>query len=342
MIIKSELILNAPEKISKFGCFLIYGPNYEKISYLVNLIIKKLKTKPLNFRSIISFDDEDLKKDINCINENLKTTDIFGEKKILLISSINPDTFFKKIDFSNSQIFENCRIVIKSKELNKKNRIRKLFESSKDLLCAPCYENNETEIKNQIIHKFKNEGIELKNELFLMLMSYLKLQKHNFNNELEKIIIYLKMGELLTEEKLSIILNQSSDFGLDEFVYNIVSGKIDQFDRLLYLMEKNNINGISILTVLVKHFYKLLYYKMEFLKTQSESRSINSLYPPIFFKLKKEFIFQSNLWSIESIEKTLIKLISAEKKLKTSTTYKDSYIKFLLFTICRLAKKKQI
>ena len=94
MIIKSESIWHNPEKIAEFDCFLIYGQNYEKVSYLTDLIIEKLKEKPLDFRSIISFDNEDLKNNPNCISENLKTTDIFGEKKILLISTPNPDLFF--------------------------------------------------------------------------------------------------------------------------------------------------------------------------------------------------------------------------------------------------------
>ena len=341
MIIKSESIWHNPEKIAKFDCFLIYGQNYEKVSYLANLIIEKLKEKPLEFKSIISFDNENLKNNLNCINENLKTTDIFGEKKILLISSLNPDLFFKKINFSSNKAFENCKIIIRSRELSKNNKIRKLFESSDNFLSTACYENNDSDIKDQIVFKFKNEGIKLDNELLLMLISYLKLQKSSFNGELEKIIIYLKKGKLLTEKKLSLIVNQGSDFSLEEFIYCIVSGKIHQFDRLFYLVEENNINEMSILTVLVKHFYKILYYKMELFKTRSKSLALKSLYPPIFFKLKSEFILQSDLWSIESIEKTLLKLLNAEKKFKTNIIFKENYIKFLLFSICKLAYKNQ-
>ena len=341
MIIKSESIWHNPEKIAEFDCFLIYGQNYEKVSYLTDLIIEKLKEKPLDFRSIISFDNEDLKNNPNCISENLKTTDIFGEKKILLISTPNPDLFFKKITFPKNEAFDNCKIIIRCSELNKNNKIRKLFESSNNFLCSACYEHSDSDIKDQIVFKFKKEGIKLDDELLLMLTSYLKLQKNSFNNELEKIIIYLKKGGLLTEKKLSLIVNQGSDFSLEEFIYCLVSGKIHKFDRLFYLMEKNNINEISILTVLVKHFYKLLYYKMELFKTRSKSLAIKSLYPPIFFKLKQQFILQSDLWSIESIEKTLSKLLNAEKKLKTNSIFKESYTKFLLFSICKLANKKQ-
>ena len=341
MIIKSESIWHEPEKISKFDCFLIYGQNYEKASHLINLIIERLREKPLDFKSLISFDNENLKNNPNCINENLRTTDIFGKKKILLISTLNPDLFFKKTNFPSNESFDNCKIIIRSRELNKNNKIRKLFENSANLLCTACYEHSESDIKDQIVYKFKDEGIKLDNELLLMLTSYLKLQKNSFNSELEKIIIYLKNGGLLTEKKLSLIINKGSDFNLEEFIYCLVSGKIDQFDRLLYLMEKNNINGISILTVLVKHFYKLLYYKMELSKTRSTSLAIKSLYPPIFFKLKQQFILQSDLWSIESIEKTLSKLLNAEKKLKTNSMFKENYTKFLLFSICKLANKKQ-
>ena len=341
MIIKSESIWHDPEKIAKFDCFLIYGQNYEKISYLTNLIIKKLKEKPLDFKSIISFDNEDFKNNSNCINENLKTTDIFGEKKILLISTLNPDQFFKKIDFSSNEAFENCKIIVRSRELKKNNKIRKLFEDSDNFLCTACYDNNDVDIKDQIIFKFRDEGIKLDNELLLMLISFLKLQKNNLNSELEKIIIYLKKGGSLTEKNLSLIVNQGSDFNLEEFIYCLVSGRIHQFDKLLYLMEKNNINEISILTVLVKHFYKLLYYKMELFKTGSKSLAIKSLYPPIFFKLKQEFILQSDLWSIESIETTLSKLLRAEKKIKTNLIFKENYTKFLLLSICKLANNKK-
>lgn len=341
MNIKPESVWNSPEKFLNYSCFLIYGQNYEKISNLINFLVGKLKEYPSNFKSIISFDNNDFKLNSGCIEESLRTIDIFGEKKILLVSLLNPDIYFKKIDFNDSEIFKDCKIIIKCRELNKKSKIRQLFENSKDLICTACYENTEADIKEQIIYKFESEGIKLDRNLLLMLMSYLKSQKNNLNNELEKIIIYIKKGELLTEKKLTLIVNPSTDFSLEEFTYNLVSGKIDRFDKLFYLMKKNSIDEISILTVLVKHFYKLLHYKMKLLETKSELLAIKFLYPPIFFKLKKEFLFQSDLWSIKSIEKILLKLLIAEKKIKTNSVYKEDYVKFLLFSICRLANTKK-
>lgn len=340
MNIKPELVVNSPEKFLHYNCFLIYGHNYEKVSNLVNFLVGKLNEHPLNFKSLISLDNDDFKSNSNCIEENLRSVDIFSEKKILLISLLNPDIYFKKIDFNNGEMFENCKIIIKCRELNKKSKIRKLFESSNGLICSACYESNETDIKEQIIYKFESEGIELDNDLLLMLVSYLK-SKNGLNNELEKIIIYIKSGELLTEKKLALIVNPSEDFSLEEFTYNLVSGKIERFDKLFSLMKKNSIDEMSILTVLVKHFYKLLYYKMKLSETQSEILAIKSLYPPIFFKLKKEFIFQSNLWSTESIERILLKLLIAEKKIKKNSIYKEDYVRFLLFSICKLAKNKK-
>ena len=178
----------------KYNIHLIYGNN----EGIKDDIINKYYLK--NFKGeILKYEEQEILKDIESHISSLLTTSLFENEKLIIISRATN----KLTDFI-SEILEReeieTKIIIKCLNLEKKSKLRNLFERNNKVICTPVYEddnrslnfiinnfikenkiNLSQEIKNILIERSKGDRINLKNE-FLKLKS-LSISKDKLNTE---------------------------------------------------------------------------------------------------------------------------------------------------------------
>ena len=327
------------EKYFNFCFFLFHGPNFSKVSSLTNDFKAKIEKLDKKFTCKITYNNEDISKFPNFLNDELLNLNIFGEKKILVCDLINPEILVKHFEFEkNIEKKLNFKLLIRCNELKKNNKIRKLFESNHNFISVACYEDSEFECEIKVKEVLKKNNINASDEVIKLVSSFLLKNNTIFNQELEKIMIYLKNKKNINcKELVSIITNGSIKFNIDELVYSIVSGDVKKFDKLLNEYNLNNTSEISIINSVTKHLYKLLYAKSNLNKYKSYETALKIIKPPIFFKKKKEFVDQLNFWTEEKIQYFLVKLLELEISIKKNNHLPREYYKSLLFSITKTA-----
>ena len=329
MIFKDIENLNSSSK--EFTYFLIYGSNREKI----NLYLERIASIYLHYnRQYLDFSNLE---QVDILKQEILNHDMFSQKKIFVIDVPYPEKVFKKVENISSNKVINTKIIFKASELKKNSKFRILFEKSSSFACLPCYENNQTEIKQLIKKTIKSENLKIDENLLNAMVVFFHQNKCNITNEIEKIVIFMKSNQKLDEESFLKISNTNNNFELENLVYAIVSGELKKLDILFRLKNRNNFSNIVVVNSLVNHLYKLIYFKEKYALTGSKHMALKSLKPPIFFKYEDEFITQSKFWTIALIQETLKKLFYVEKKLKTQTSFK--YIEFVFFSIAKFANK---
>ena len=147
MIVKSFEInkINNSHKI-----FLFYGENE---GHKNEIIEDKFKKKYTN--SIYVYEENEiLKNQENFFNEILSKS--FFEKEKLIIINRTTDKIKNLIDEIIEKKIDDIIIILNSNSLEKKSKLRILFEKNKDLTCIPFYaDNNQT--LNSIINFFFRE-----------------------------------------------------------------------------------------------------------------------------------------------------------------------------------------
>ena len=145
MIIKSYLLEQNIKKLLG-GHFLFYG---------LNLGLKddfKEKIKTLNKKNeVLIFNQEEILKNSESYLGEIKNISLFQKEKIFIIDQINDK--FLEIFETNSEIIREQNIYLFSENLEKKSKIRNIFENSKKKIIVPCYEDNELSIKKIIQEK---------------------------------------------------------------------------------------------------------------------------------------------------------------------------------------------
>ena len=223
MIYKSYLI-EQNIKALKNNLVLFYGENTGLINDFKNKIIKNF-SKCL----IIKYDQEDILKNKNLLLNELQNISLFNQQKIFLIRDIN-DKAFSLIEEITSEIGEN-KIFLFSDFLEKRSKLRTLFEKDKKSDIIPCYEDNDITINKIISYELKNiAGVSP--QVVNLLKDVCGKDRDKLNNEITKIKTLFN-GKPICFNKLTKLLNleENNDFKL--LKNTAISGKKEEINKYL-------------------------------------------------------------------------------------------------------------
>jgi len=326
MIFKSFLIeQNFNSLATKINLF--YGENLG----LINDFKLIIKNKNKNCKIIRLNEDEILKKDSLLINE-ISNVSLFEEKKIIFINQASDKIIYileeiEKIDTEMS-------IYLFSDLLEKKSKLRQIFEKSKIYGVIPCYEDNEITIRKIItstLKDFKNLTTINVNLIF----DNCNLNRMKLNNELNKILTYFQ-NKTLETEKLEKLLNTKTNDDFNKLKNEALMGNRVNTNKLLCDTIFDSEKDLFYLNSINQRLSKLAEIKEK--DTNNIEAEINSIKPPIFWKEKANFMHQAKKWDKKKIQIMLNKTYDLEIKIKSNQTInKNILVKKLMVDICELA-----
>ena len=134
MIIKSFEVNKV--KFSNFKSILLYGLNKGFKEEVIKSNIS------LGFSGeILRYEESEVLDNKDTILEGFINGSLFGEMKLMIISRSSNKILNFIEEFLDRDV-SNVQIVINSENLDKKSKLRALYEKDKKLACVPFYEDN--------------------------------------------------------------------------------------------------------------------------------------------------------------------------------------------------------
>ena len=329
MIIKSYLLENGKtQNLFDYKFLLFYGQNLG----IKNEFKKKIKSSS-NECEIYDYDQGEILSDEEGFFNNFLNESLFVKKKIFIINQCN-EKIINLIDkvkdkVKDQKIFFFCDL------LDKKSKLRNLFEKSKEYGAIACYEDNDLTLKKIIQNELKGfSGLTTIN--INILIKCCGSDRLKLNNELNK-IKSLFIDKKIVTEKLEKLIDQNinDDFlSIKDFA---LKGKGMETNELLSNSYFDNEKIPYYLSIINQRFFKLkelilLSNKNNFME------AVNKIKPPLFWKDKPYFLEQAKLWNKNKIDLALKKTYDFELTLKTNSSInKNVLIKKLIVDICILA-----
>ena len=179
MIIKSFEVEQI--KSINYKSILLYGVNQG----LKDELIKSSILKDFS-GEILKYDEPEVLDRSEIILESLLNGSLFNEQKLILISrcSNKIHSFIEKFLEKNiSQVL----VVLNSENLEKKSKLRSLYEKSKDLICVAFYEDNQQSLSIFANRYLQSKNMKLSREILNLIIERSQGDRGNLKNELEKI-----------------------------------------------------------------------------------------------------------------------------------------------------------
>ena len=306
MIIKSYEINKI---ISNYNFYLFYGKNQGLKEDHIKEIIKKNQGKVFNY------DEKQIQEEKQIFFENILSGSLFENNKIIIINRAS-DKIYPIIQEIIERDIKSVKIIINSGLLEKKSKLRSLFEKEKNLICIATYPDNNETLSRLTAIFFKNEKISISQENINLIVSKCNGDRHNLNNELEKIKNYSLNKKGISTHEILKIINLSENYGFSELIDNCLA---KNKNKIMTILNENNFSNedcIIILRTFLIKAKKILTLSLEFEKNKDLDKTITSAKPPIFWKDKEIIKIQLNKWKPNKIKELIYHLNDIELQIK--------------------------
>ena len=306
MIIKSFELNKI--KLNSFNIILLYGKNDGLKTQIKNDLLRNKKITS-NYEEKEFIDSSD-----NLI-EDMSSKSFFNDKKVIIVNRVT-DKIYKIIIEIIDRKFEDITIILDAENLEKKSKIRSLFEKSKIHISIPIYPDTIQVLAKLAYQYLKKNNISISSSNINLIVSKCNGDRKLLYSELQKILNYTKSGKKLNSESIIKLVNLAENHSISELIDNCLA---KNKNKTIEILMENNFSSedcILITRILFNKLKKILTLSVEFKKNKNLDLTISTAKPPIFWKDKEITRQQISNWTPEKVKEILYEINDVELCIK--------------------------
>ena len=335
MIIKNFEINKKIKNLLSINIYLIYGENIGLKKDVRELIINA-KSEKNEKAEVLSFYENDIVGDDKNFYNAIYSGSLFSKKKIITVNN-GTDKIVKYIENLLNKNPENILLIIYSDILQKKSKLRNLFEINKNTICIPCYLDSERDLQNIIIGELKKNNISLSRESINLVIEKSNKDRNYLRNEIEKIKSYSLNKTKIDAEDIKHLINFSGEHKSDVLINECLCGNIFQYKKILSEFYTNTMNQMYLLRILSNKIQRLLNIK----NMESDYPNLDGLLgaakPPIFWKDKEIVKKQLKIWNVNNLKKIVLEINNTELLCKKNPQIAKTIFLNFFTKLCKTA-----
>ncbi len=286
---------------------LFYGKNEALKNDAIEQLSKD-KVKPINY------DEKEILDTQNEFIENILNKSLFENEKFIIIKRAT-DKIVKILDQLKNKKIDD-KIIICSENLEKKSKLRGLFEKEKKYICVAFYPDNEQTLIKFAYSYLKNKKILISLSSINVLINKCNGDRATLLSELEKIELFAMTGNKVTLDVISKLSNLIENQSISSLIDNCLAKNKKKIVNILNENTFGNEDSILIVRTFLNKSKKLLKLSEEFEKNRNIDLTISSAKPPVFWKDKDITKNQIIKWKPKNIKKLIYKLSEIELQIK--------------------------
>ena len=310
MIIKSFELNKI--KLDDYNFYLLYGENE---GFKNEAIEKNFKKKFQN--NIYNYDEKEILDNNENFFNSILSKSFFDNEKLIIISRAT-DKIFNTIEEILEKNLGQIKIILISSTLEKRSKLRALFEKNKNTICIPFYADNNQTLSILVNNFFRENKISISQQTINLLVDRCRGDRQNLKNELNKIQNFIKNKKNIDINQILKLTNLAENYNASELIDNCLA---KNFKKTINILNENNFSIedciIIIRTFLIKS--KRL-QKILLEKNKNLDQVISAHKPPIFWKDKEIVKQQANNWHLNTIEKLIYSISDIELLIKKNST----------------------
>ena len=312
MIIKS-FELNKLE-LNNYKFYLFYGDNEGSKEEAIKKIFEQ------NYLDkIYRYEEKEILDNIDNFFNSILTKSFFDNEKLVIINRAT-DKIRETIESLIEKNPEDIKIILNSKNLEKKSTLRKIFEKDKSIICVPFYEDNNQTLNSIISLFFRNKKIPISQQLINVLIERSRGDRKNLNNELGKIDAYLLNKKNLNLEEIIKLTNLADNYNASELVDHSLAKNTRKTVTILNENNYSDEDNIIIIRTLLAKLKRLVKIHELVDEKNNIEQAVSASKPPIFWKDKPLVIQQIRSWKKEHLKDLIYKTNDIELLIKKNST----------------------
>ena len=296
--------------INKNNMILFYGQNEGSKKEEISKILTLNKDK-----SLFSYDEKEILENVEIFYNSIYSGSLFENKKIILINRAS-EKITKIIEEILEKKVPELYILINTGILEKKSKLRSIFEKDKKLICVPFYPDNNQTLSKFAYNFLSNKKISISPSNINLIVGKCSSDRETLLNELRKIEYFSKNGKKINSETISKLINLNENHSISELIDNCL---VQNKKKIITILNENNFSNedcIMITRSFIMKAKKLLALSKTFETNKNIDLTISSAKPPIFWKEKEITKQQIQKWKSKNIKQLIYALNEIELQIK--------------------------
>jgi len=306
MIIKSYEIKKINLENNKL--ILFYGKNEGHKNEAIKNLIKEKYT-------IFNYEEKELLDNQNYFFENILTKSLFEDEKIIIIKRAT-DKILKIIEDLDIKELDGISIIINSENLEKKSKLRLIFEKNKQYISVAFYPDTDQTLSKLTYEYLKKKNISISSANINLIVNKCNGDRETLLNELQKIEYFSINGKKITSENITKLTNLIENHSVSELIDSCL---VKNKKKIINILNENNFNNddcILITRTFLNKLKKILKLSREFENNKNIDLTISSAKPPIFWKDKEIIKQQIYKLTPKNIKQLIYRLSEIELLIK--------------------------
>ena len=307
MIIKT-FEFNKIDHKSKF--FLFYGENQGHKNQLIEEKFRKKHTE-----CTYNYDESDILNNKENFFNDILSKSFFEEEKLFIINRAT-DKLKETIEEVIEKKITDITLVLNANTLEKKSKLRALFEKNRETVCVAFYEDNQQTLSAMVSVFFREKKIPVSQQLINLITVRSRGDRQNLKNELQKIDSFIMNKKKINLHDIINLTNLAENYNVSVLIDSCLS---KNKKKTIHILNENKYS-LDDCMLIVRSFLikskRLIKLSKEVKKTKNIDAAISSHKPPIFWKDKEIVKLQIKNWSYENIEKLIYEINDVELLIK--------------------------
>ena len=330
MLIKSYEILK--KDLNFLNSFLIYGENTGLKQDIIKSVIELKEKKNIKYKQF-KFEEEEIIKNQNDFVNLIFSGSLFDKKKVIFVNRTT-DRLFNLISEISKKDIKDILIFFDANQLEKKSKIRNLFEKDNNLVCIACYQDNNFDLIKIINDEIKQTKIKLSTESINLLIERASGDRNNLRNEVNKLKSFAFDKQMVSYDQVKELTNMVGNYQNDYIVNICLNGDKKKLHKIL---RENNFSFedfLILLKIFSKKIHRLLKIKILNHLEKNLDQIFNQIRPPIFWKEKEDVKKQIRLWNEKKLNLIIKKINKIELNCKKNHELSTNITLDFLSTVC--------
>ena len=312
MIIKSFELSKIDLTKNKY--FLLYGENEGLKKQSIEDKFKKLYSE-----NIYTYEESEIIKNKESFFNNILTKSFFENEKLIIINRAT-DKIKDTIEELLEKEIKDLVLILNAGGLEKKSKIRTLFEKNKGIICVPFYEDNEQTLSALVNNFFRKNKVPISQQSINLIVQRSRGDRLNLQNELEKIQSYTQNKTKIEIEELLKLTNLAENYSVSELIDGCLAKNKKKTINILNENKYSLDDCILIIRTFLIKSKRLLRLSQEMKSKKNIVAVISTFKPPIFWKDKEAVKQQVRSWSFINIENLVYRINEVELLIKKNSS----------------------
>ena len=268
---------------------------------------------------VFTYEEREILNNQNEFLEKVMNKSLFEPKKMIIIKRVS-DKIINIINEINQNNLKDTTFILNADNLEKKSKLRMLFEKDRQLVSVAFYPDNQQTLL-KLSHEFlEGRSISISQSDINNIINKCNGDRENLFNDLIKIENYCKNGKKINSEIISKLSSLHENYSISELVDNCLAKNKNKTLKILNENNFTNDDCVLITRTFLNKLKRILILSNNYNDNKNIDLTISSAKPPIFWKDKEIIKQQIFKWSPEKIKLQIYRINELELLIKKNVT----------------------